>query len=112
MVYNYTMHNGNSQDNGYTPYEPGPITSYRLTIHAIREIGKRNLSESDVAKVLASPEQLEIVRHNRWVYQGRIEMNNPPKTYLLRVFVDVDDDPPSVVTVYRTSKISKYWRDV
>lgn len=30
--------------------------------------------------------------------------------YLLRVFVDVDRDPPDVVTAYRTSKIEKYWR--
>ena len=34
----------------------------------------------------------------------------PPTTYLLRVFVDTDREPPEVVTVYRTSKITKYWR--
>jgi hypothetical protein len=30
--------------------------------------------------------------------------------YLVRVFVDVERDPPEVVTVYRTSNIAKYWR--
>jgi hypothetical protein len=30
------------------------------------------------------------------------------KTY--RVFVDVDRSPAEVVTVYRTSRIAKYWR--
>ena len=30
--------------------------------------------------------------------------------YLVRVIVDVDRDMPEVVTVYRTSKIEKYWR--
>ena len=30
--------------------------------------------------------------------------------YLLRVFVDLDRDPPEVVTAYRTSKVDKYWR--
>jgi hypothetical protein len=34
----------------------------------------------------------------------------PPATYLLRVFVDIDRQPPDVVTVYRTSKITKYWK--
>jgi uncharacterized protein YuzE len=29
--------------------------------------------------------------------------------YLLRVVVDEDDLPPAIVTVYRTSKIEKYW---
>ena len=32
------------------------------------------------------------------------------KTYLLRVFVDVDRHPAEVVTVYLTSRIAKYWR--
>ena len=30
--------------------------------------------------------------------------------YLVRVFVDIDRDPAELVTVYRTSKIGKYWR--
>ena len=28
----------------------------------------------------------------------------------VRVFVDVDRSPAEVITVYRTSKIDKYWR--
>jgi hypothetical protein len=39
-----------------------------------------------------------------------MEFGEPPGVSLLRVFVDVDRDPPEVVTVYRTSKIEKYWR--
>ena len=30
--------------------------------------------------------------------------------FLVRVFADLDQDPPEVVTVYRTSQIAKYWR--
>jgi len=37
-------------------------------------------------------------------------MGKPAKNYLLRVVVDIDREPPEVVTVYRTSKIAKYWR--
>ena len=36
-------------------------------------------------------------------------MGEPEKEYLVRVFVDIDRDPAEVVTVYRTSKIDKYW---
>jgi hypothetical protein len=32
------------------------------------------------------------------------------KRYLVRAFVDVDRSPAEVVTVYRTSRIAKYWR--
>jgi hypothetical protein len=31
------------------------------------------------------------------------------KTYIVRVFVDIDRSPPEIVTVYRTSKVGKYW---
>ena len=41
---------------------------------------------------------------------SRVEMGSPAKMYLVRVFVDVDRNPPEVVTVYRASRISKYWR--
>src|SRR2546422_14711 len=45
----------------------------------------------------------------RVVLHSRVEMDSPAKMYLVRVFVDVDRNPPEVVTVYRTSRISKYW---
>jgi len=44
------------------------------------------------------------------VYEAQQLLGAPPETYLLRVFVDVDRVPPEVVTVYRTSKLPKYWR--
>ncbi|MCO6452862.1 MAG: DUF4258 domain-containing protein [Caldilineales bacterium] len=72
---------------------------------------RRQISEVDVAAVLASPEQIDILRAGRSIYQSRLQMDDPPKTYLLRVFVDIDRNPPEVVTTYRTSKISKYWRE-
>ncbi len=90
--------------------EPRAITEYRLTDHAKDEMARRKISEADVAQVLSAPEQSETVREGREIYQSRIELGEPPKTYLLRVFVDVDRKLPEVVTVYRTSKIGKYWR--
>ncbi len=73
-------------------------------------MARRLISEQAVAHVLAEPEQIESVREGREVFQARIETSEPSKVYLLRVFVDIDRDPPEVVTVYRTSKITKYWR--
>ena len=70
---------------------------------------RRQISENDVAKVLSNPEQWEFVREGRIVYQSHIQHGSPTKTFLLRIFVDVDREPPEVVTVYLTSKISKYW---
>lgn len=89
---------------------PKQITRYRLTDHAQMEMVRRAITEDEVATVLASPEQSEPIREGREVYQSQFQRGEPPKTYLLRVFVDVDREPPDVVTVYRTSKIEKYWR--
>jgi hypothetical protein len=87
-----------------------PITNYRLTEHAKEEMTRRQISLDDVANVLAAPEQMETVRQGRNIYQSRIKTGKPPQRYLLRVFIDIDREPPEVVTVYRTSKIMKYWR--
>lgn len=91
--------------------EFGGLKSYRLTKHAIEQMARRNISEAEVARVLAAPEQILPVREGRVVYQSRIRLDKPERIYLLRVFVDIDREPSEVVTVYRTSKVSKYWRE-
>ena len=89
---------------------PIGLTGFRLTDHVKDEMARRQISESDVAQVLVKPEQRITVREGREVFQSRVMLKEPPQAYLLRVFVDVDRQPPEVVTVYRTSKIEKYWR--
>ena len=87
------------------------ITAYRLSEHARAEMARRQIAESIVARVLKPPGQILPVREGRRLFQSKIEMGKPSRTYLLRVFVDIDRSPPEVVTVYRTSKIDKYWSD-
>ena len=86
-----------------------PIEEFRLSDHARLEMSRRQVTEFEVARVLAAPEQVQEVRPGRVVFQSRVEWGEPAGTYLLRVFVDVDRQPPEVVTVYRTSRIGKYW---
>ena len=85
-----------------------PIDNYLITSHAAFEMLRRRIEERVVRQVLAAPEQRHAVRPGRDVLQSRIAFSG--KTYLLRVFVDIDRDPAEVVTVYRTSRIAKYWR--
>ncbi len=73
------------------------------------EMKRRGIDEPIVRSVFESYEQEQAVRYGRTVYQLRVIGGEPPKTYLIRVFVDVDRDPPEVVTAYKTSKIKKYW---
>jgi len=87
-----------------------PIYDFVFTAHALIEMARRDITREDVRNVLANPEKMEMVREERAVYQAKLEMGEPPKLYVLRVFVDIDRKPPHIVTIYRTSKIKKYWR--
>ena len=88
---------------------PEPIHECFISPHAALEMRRRGIDEATVRQVLTGPEQREAVRSGRDVLQSRIDAEG--KTYLVRVFVDVDRTPAEVVTTYRTSKIEKYWRN-
>lgn len=87
-----------------------PITDLAFSSHALAELRRRGLREDEIRRVVESPEQRFTARPGRDVFQSRSHDATRDKTYLIRVFVDVDLDPPRVVTAYRTSKIDKYWR--
>ena len=83
---------------------------FRLTDHARREMSRRGIPEETAYEIIESHEQEYEVRKGRKVYQARRLEGDPPRIYLYRVFVDVDRRQIEVVTVYRTSKVDKYWR--
>lgn len=78
-----------------------------ISDHATLELSRRHISLAEIEKVLARPQQILPSRPGRQIYQSIIEINSKP--YLLRLVVD-EGEPPILVTVYRTSKIKKYWR--
>ena len=80
------------------------LSTALLTDHARAQCRARNLAEPDLRAVLDAPQQVLAVRPGRVVAQSLLESG-----FLLRVFVDVDRNPPEIVTAYRTSKINKYW---
>lgn len=82
-----------------------------ITDHARCAMRHRSITEEEVTRVLSDPEQSEDIGGGRWIYQLRLESGLQGKTYLFRVFVDVNHSPPRVITVYRTSKIRRYLRE-
>ena len=84
-----------------------PIIAWVLSAHASAEMARRGIDEDMVNGVLSGPEQRIAVRPGRDVLQSRVLVEG--KVYVVRVFVDIDRDPPEVVTAYRSSKIEKYW---
>ncbi|HUJ11341.1 MAG TPA: hypothetical protein VL171_15090 [Verrucomicrobiae bacterium] len=59
--------------------------------------------------VLRNPQQIAPERPPRKAFQSLGDFGSG-KTILLRAIVDDIVNPAMVVTVYRTSKLSKYWR--
>jgi hypothetical protein len=83
--------------------------AYRLSRHARDEMVRRAISLSWLESVLQQPEQRVEDGIAKEVWQSRFTAEHG-KMYLVRAVMAVDKEPPVVVTVYRTSKIEKYWR--
>jgi hypothetical protein len=83
--------------------------SFRYSRHALDEMAGRGIPQSLVDDVLANPEQVVDTPDGKKAYQSRVDFGGG-RIFLLRAIVAEDVDPNLVVTVYRTSKISKYWR--
>ena len=84
---------------------------YKISRHAREEMERRNISTEIVESVLRQSEKIIDAPEAKKVYQSRIEFQEG-KTFLVRVFVAEGGDIPVVITVYRTSRIEKYWRKV
>ena len=80
-----------------------------LSDHAREQAARRGLSEDIVLAVARKPEQRLVIRPAREIRQSRVEMPPEGMVYLVRVVIDVAPTAETVVTVYRTSKIDKYW---
>jgi len=81
-----------------------------LSEHAKQGATRRGIPETVVRRVARSPEQTVLLRSGREVRQSRHSFLPDETIYLIRVIVDVTPGLVTVVTVYRTSKVAKYWR--
>jgi hypothetical protein len=78
--------------------------------HVLEEMARRGISQEIVMAAVTDPEQIVPGRNQRRIYQSRFNFG-AERLYLVRVIVDETLDPAVVITVYRTSKIDKYWRN-
>ena len=79
-----------------------------LSKHAKQQLADRNIPAERVWQVVEHPEQKYNQAIDETVCQSRVIFGE--KLYLLRVFVNFTKIPPMIISVYRTSKVSKYWR--
>lgn len=82
--------------------------TFQYSKHVLEEMKARAIPVSAVQEVLDNPEQKVPEIGDVVCYQSKVRIND--KHYLVRVMVNEGLTPPKVVTVYRTSKIRKYWK--
>jgi hypothetical protein len=82
---------------------------FKLSDHAKEQMVDRRIPSSMVLEVAGNPSQSYNNDVDETVCQSKVAFED--KTYLLRVFVNSTNKPPTIISVYRTSKIKKYWRD-
>ncbi len=82
---------------------------FRLSLHAEDELLRRSIPKEFLESVLFQPQQVVEEEGGRLAYQSQLPFANG-KIYLVRAIVEETEGPPVVITVYRTSKILKYWR--
>ncbi len=85
--------------------------NFKLSQHAQNEIQRRNIPLDLLNWVLANPQQIILERYGRKVYQSQVNFGYG-KLFLLRAIVIDNQDSAIVVTVYKTSKIHKYWKSL
>jgi len=77
--------------------------------HAIEQMQRRDIKQETVVSVISHPEQTLADDENPGItiFQSLIKEN--AQMFLLRIFVNTNKQPNVIVTLYKTTKISKYY---
>ena len=79
--------------------------------HALFELKFRQIRQEDVEHFIIYPMQKLPAKRNRIIMQGRYTDDTENKEMLLRIIGEELEDVFYVITVYKTSKIDKYWEE-
>jgi hypothetical protein len=80
-----------------------------LSPPAARQLARRGIPEMLAFRIASAPTEVLVVRPGREIRQGLVQFGPGGRRYLLRVIVDIHGDDIRIVTVYRTSRLTKYW---
>lgn len=80
-----------------------------ISEHANFEMKRRNIPSNFVLNVARDPQQKVLTSGGRTIYQSVLDDLETGKKMLFRVIVKDDKDKRNIITVYKTSKINKYW---
>ncbi len=84
------------------------MAEVKLAPYALVQMQERGLTEVAVREAVENPDQVVRGKGRRQIAQKR--MQEADREYLLRVIYEEAASEVTVVTAYKTSKVSKYWR--
>ena len=87
------------------------MAEIRISNHAREQMRERGISEGMALGIISSPQQTIRQGAEKLIYQSVEYFEEEKRNFLVRVFVNIIKQPNLVITVYRTSKIEKYWQD-
>ena len=82
-----------------------------LSGHAVFEAKRRDIDEGLIRSLVIKPQQKTASKRGRVIVQGRYQDQIEDKEMLLRIIGKETIDKFEVITVYKTSKIKKYWME-
>ncbi|MEZ5039173.1 MAG: DUF4258 domain-containing protein [Saprospiraceae bacterium] len=87
------------------------MIEFRISKHAKEQMEEREITEDMVKDIIKNPDQEFPQGDEKHIYQSIKEFKTDKKSYLVRVFVNIVKIPWLVITVYKTSRIKKYWKN-
>ncbi len=82
-----------------------------ITDHALFEAMRRGIAEESINSVVNNPQQKLPSKKGRVIVQNKYYDESNNKEMLLRVIGSETTEGFTVITVYKTSRISKYWTE-
>lgn len=76
--------------------------------HALEEINRRVIPKDIVDTIIKKPQQV-ILQNGFEILQSKVQLEN--KMFVIRVITKKQQDNIKIITVYKTTKIKKYWRN-
>lgn len=81
-----------------------------ITHHAKFEAARRNVSDELIKSVVENPQQELQTKKSRIIIQNKYYDKQEGKEMLLRVVGIKKAEHFKIITVYKTSRIEKYWK--
>lgn len=84
------------------------MTEFTFSKHAHDQMLLRHISMDEALGTLQYPDDVIKLEDEQYIYQKIFVSEDNPK-YIIRIFANGNKNPRLIKTLYRTSKINKYY---